>query len=139
VTAAPRLAEPPTPEPRPTPPPTPEREPPQHDLGVARQELERQRLALIEACIEVAEQVDSLMLRERLEDALADVGVEPYEPDGERFDPALHDAVGRRPTSDPTLDGLVADTQRPGYRDGSTGLQLPQVLVWRHDAALGGE
>jgi len=117
----------------------PECEPPHHGVAVACQELERQRLALIEVCIEVSEQLDSLMLRERLEDALADVGVEPYEPDGERFDPALHDAVGRRPTGDPALDGLVADRQRPGYRDGLTDLRLPQVLVCRHDAALGGE
>jgi molecular chaperone GrpE len=79
------------------------------------------------------------MLRECLVDALAEVGVEPYEPDGARFDPELHEAVGRRMTAEAALDGLVAGTQRPGYRDGGEDLRPPGVLVWRHDPTLGGE
>jgi molecular chaperone GrpE (heat shock protein) len=98
---------------------------------VRRDDLEEERLALIRACITVIDQVDSVMLREHLEDALSDVGVEPYEPDGERFDPERHDAVGRQPTDDPELDGLVATTQRPGYRDGALDVRMPEVIVWR--------
>jgi GrpE protein len=100
--------------------------------------LEEDRLTLVMACIEVADQVDSLMLRERLADALAEAGVESYEPDGERFDPEVHDAVGRRLTDDATLDGIVAGTQRPGYRDGDTDVRAAEVLVWRHDAGRSG-
>lgn len=93
----------------------------------------RQRAQLIEVCIEVSEQVDSRMLREQLSDALSEVGVVPYDPSGERFDPKHHESVGRLSTDDPELDGLVGAVQRPGYREGTVTVRFPEVLVWRHE------
>jgi hypothetical protein len=101
----------------------------------ARQ-LEQDRRTLLEACIAVSEQASSGMLREIVDDALVEAGVERIEATGERFDPDRHEAVGRLATDDPELDGIVGATQRAGYRDGAEIIRHPEVLVYRHDPYL---
>jgi molecular chaperone GrpE (heat shock protein) len=75
------------------------------------------------------------MLREQVEDALAEVGVTAFTADGERFDPSRHEAAGVTPTDDPQRDGLVAETERYGYLDGGDLVRPARVVVWRRNAA----
>jgi molecular chaperone GrpE len=103
--------------------------------GAAYEQLEAEKALLVLACIEVADQVESTMLHDQLVDALADVGVERFEPDGERFDPHVHAAAGWEGTTDPALDGRIAAVQRPGYRSGEREIRPPDVIVWRLQGA----
>ena len=61
--------------------------------------------------------------------ALARVGIEPYSPLGERFDPQHHEAVAQQPVqgADP---GTVVEVYQRGYRlhDGSV-LRPARVVV----------
>lgn len=61
--------------------------------------------------------------------ALARVGIEPYSPLGERFDPQHHEAVAQQPV-DGAQSGTVVDVYQRGYRlrDGSV-LRPARVLV----------
>jgi hypothetical protein len=89
------------------------------------------REALVRACIDVAETVDSRALRRRLHDALATAGVQPLEcADGERFDAARQRAVDRVPTRDPALRDRLAGTARAGWVDRGHVLRAPDVLVY---------
>jgi hypothetical protein len=92
------------------------------------------RDGLIRACIEVADQEGSEMLRERLHAALAEVDVRPMFVDGQPFDQRLHRAVGTTPTDDPRRDGTIATTQRLGWTADGRPLRLPDVLVFRVSA-----
>jgi molecular chaperone GrpE len=68
-----------------------------------------------------------LVLRE-LRGALARSGVEPFDPSGERFDPALHEAVASR-AGDGTQAGTVVETVDKGYRLGEQVLRPARVIV----------
>ncbi len=61
--------------------------------------------------------------------ALARVGIEPYSPLGERFDPQHHEAVAQQPV-DGAQSGTVVDVYQRGYRlrDGSV-LRPARVVV----------
>jgi molecular chaperone GrpE len=60
--------------------------------------------------------------------ALARVGVEPFSPDGEPFDPQLHEAVAQQPV-DGLESGLVAEVFQQGFRLGDSVLRPARVLV----------
>jgi molecular chaperone GrpE len=60
--------------------------------------------------------------------ALQRVGVEPFSPDGEQFDPQLHEAVAQQPI-DGVEPGLVAEVFQQGYRIGDSVLRPARVLV----------
>jgi molecular chaperone GrpE len=98
-----------------------------------RSREERDRL--VEICLTIADQTASGMLREQVEDALEEVGVIAFSADGERFDPSRHEAAGVTPTDDPEREGLVAETERPGYLDGDEVIRPARVVVWRGSAA----
>ena len=67
---------------------------------------------------------------ERVEQGLVtEVGVTALRPDGDRFDPAVHEAGGTLPTDDPALDGVIAETEVPGFADRGTLLRAPIVTV----------
>lgn len=66
---------------------------------------------------------------------LADAGVERLNPDGERFDPNLHDALMMTPTDDPEQDELVSHVVLAGYRLGERLLRPARVTVFRHEEA----
>jgi molecular chaperone GrpE len=60
--------------------------------------------------------------------AFARVGIEPFSPVGERFDPQLHEAVAHQPVegADP---GTVVEVYQQGYRLGEGVLRPARVLV----------
>jgi molecular chaperone GrpE len=60
--------------------------------------------------------------------ALARVGIEPYSPVGERFDPQRHEAVAQQPVEgvDP---GTIVEVYQRGYRLGDSVLRPASVVV----------
>jgi molecular chaperone GrpE len=60
--------------------------------------------------------------------ALARVGVEPFEPTGEPFDPSSQEAVAQQPI-DGAQPGTVAEVYQRGYRLGETVIRPARVLV----------
>lgn len=61
-------------------------------------------------------------------DALARVGIEPFSPTGEQFDPQYHEAVAQHPV-DGQAAGTVVEVYQQGYRLGETVLRPARVLV----------
>jgi molecular chaperone GrpE len=60
--------------------------------------------------------------------ALARVGVEPFDPAGEPFDPSWHEAVAQQPIEGADA-GTVAEVYQRGYRLGETVVRPARVLV----------
>jgi len=56
-------------------------------------------------------------------------GVESYDPSGERFDPALHEAISTRPANDGGKPGTVLETLERGYRLEGQLLRPARVIV----------
>lgn len=88
------------------------------------------RQALIQMCLYALDRARSGGVVERLEEGLAAIGVQALRPDGERFDPARHEAGGALPTDDPALDGVVAETEVTGFADHDRLLRAPIVTVY---------
>ncbi|MEV6879170.1 nucleotide exchange factor GrpE [Amycolatopsis sp. NPDC051128] len=111
------------PEPGALPPGTPEK-----TAALERALADRQ--ALIQMCLYALDRARSGGVVERLEEGLAAIGVQALRPDGERFDPARHEAGGAIPTDDPALDGVVAETEVTGFADHDRLLRAPIVTVY---------
>ena len=92
--------------------------------------LRAERAELIRLCLYALDRARSGGVVERLEEGLAGVGVTAVRPDGEKFDPAVHEAGGTVPTTDPDLDGTIAETELVGFRDGDKVLRAPIVTVY---------
>jgi molecular chaperone GrpE len=60
--------------------------------------------------------------------ALARVGIEPYSPVGERFDPQHHEAVAQQPV-DGAEPGTIVEVYQRGYRLGESVLRPARVVV----------
>lgn len=60
--------------------------------------------------------------------ALARVGIEPYSPDGEPFDPEWHEAVAQQPVEGAPA-GMVVEVYQRGYRLGDNVLRPARVVV----------
>lgn len=60
--------------------------------------------------------------------ALARVGIEPFAPAGERFDPQFHEAVAQHPVEG-QASGTVVEVYQQGFRLGETVLRPARVLV----------
>ena len=88
------------------------------------------RHALIQMCLYALDRARSGGVVERLEHGLAKIGVQALRPDGERFDPARHEAGGSVATEDPGLDGVVAETEVTGFSDHDKLLRAPIVIVY---------
>lgn len=69
------------------------------------------------------------MVRQQLEGVLRGYGVERIEALGQRFDPAVHEAVGMVPVGDPQRHGVVVDHAEPGYRFAGRLLRPAKVSV----------
>lgn len=96
-----------------------------------RGRLETERASLVGQVIEARDVAGSGVLGERLGIALAEVGVSETGAANERFDPGVHRAVDRVEAPDPLLDGVIAEVERPGYRDRGRVLRRPEVIVYR--------
>ncbi len=60
--------------------------------------------------------------------ALARVGIEPYSPEGERFDPQHHEAVAQVPVEG-AEPGTIIEVYQRGYRLGESVLRPARVVV----------
>jgi len=60
--------------------------------------------------------------------ALARLGIEPYSPEGERFDPELHEAMASQPVEG-AEPGTVVEVYQQGYRIDGTVLRPARVVV----------
>ena len=60
--------------------------------------------------------------------ALARVGIEPFSPEGEPFDPSLHEAMSQQ-SFDGVSTGTVASVHQQGYRIDGTVLRPARVVV----------
>jgi molecular chaperone GrpE len=113
----------------------PSGEQPPREPGSVRAEPETSRLAeeraaLVELCIELDDMITSDALRAKLRRGLRRVGVEALEPEGVRFDPEVHRAVGSAVAPDAERELTIASVERPGFRDGGVEVRPPEVIVY---------
>lgn len=88
------------------------------------------RATLVDAVIHALDRSGSEAVRARLLDALGAVGVRAVGEAGERFDTALHEAVGSEPATEPGLVGTIATVDQPGFVDGESLLRPARVVVF---------
>lgn len=69
------------------------------------------------------------MVRRQFVGVLETLGVSIIKAEGEKFDPALHDAAGTEKVDDPDLDGKVITERLKGYRTKDRVLRPAQVIV----------
>jgi molecular chaperone GrpE (heat shock protein) len=74
------------------------------------------------------------MVRAQLEGVLGKYGVETIDATGQRFDPAIHEAIGVAPVADPRANGVVMVQHQPGYQFGGRLLRPARVLVGKYAA-----
>jgi molecular chaperone GrpE len=68
------------------------------------------------------------LVHQELRSNLDSAGVEAYDPVGDRFDPAFHEALSTRP-DDGTTAGVVLETLEKGYRLDGQVLRPARVVV----------
>jgi molecular chaperone GrpE len=68
------------------------------------------------------------LVENELSAALARVGIEAYSPEGEPFDPELHEAMAKQPVEGAT-SGTVAEVYQRGYRQNGVVLRPARVVV----------
>jgi molecular chaperone GrpE len=68
------------------------------------------------------------LVQQELLAALTRVGIEPYSPDGEAFDPHQHEAVSQIPVEG-TATGVIVQVFQPGYRYKEDVLRPAKVVV----------
>jgi molecular chaperone GrpE (heat shock protein) len=76
------------------------------------------------------------MVRQQLEGVLRGYGVERIEAIGQRFDPAVHEAIGMIAVDDPQRHGAVVHQAEPGYRMSGRLLRPARVSVGKLAAPL---
>ena len=72
------------------------------------------------------------MVEKKLDKALRGAGLEPVNPVNERFDPALHEAVGTETADNADLDGTVSRVYQLGYTFKGQLLRPARVVVRQH-------
>ncbi len=87
----------------------------------------------LDRALEAAQEEDPLLegvrlVRNELHAALARAGIESFSPQGERFDPAQHEAMAQQPV-DGVDGGCVAEVYQPGYKMGDEVIRPARVLV----------
>jgi len=89
----------------------------------------------LDRALEAAEENDPLLqgvrlVRSELAAALARAGIESFNPVGEAFDPALHEAMATAPQpEDGWQSGTVVEVYQPGYRLGASVIRPARVVV----------
>lgn len=95
-------------------------------------------LDTLDRMIDAAETADVVegvrLVRAQLEAVLRGYGVERIDALRQRFDPALHDAVGMLDVNDRNFHDVVVDQLQPCYRFGTTLLRPAKVVVGRCSA-----
>lgn len=76
------------------------------------------------------------MVRQQMEGVLRGYGVERIEALGQRFDPAVHEAIGMIAVDDPQRHSLVVHQAEPGYRMAGRLLRPARVSVGKLAAPL---
>lgn len=61
--------------------------------------------------------------------ALAQAGIESYDPTGQEFDPRFHEAMTTAPAADDVLPGTVVTVYQAGYRRGDDVIRAAKVVV----------
>ena len=89
-----------------------------------------ERRAVVLLCLYALDRARSTGVATQLERGLAEVGILAMRPDGDRFDPACHEAAGTVPTDDTELIGTIAETEAVGFVDHGRVLRAPVVLVY---------
>lgn len=92
-------------------------------------QLRHQRVVLVEALIALRDQLPSAALGQEALQALEGAGVTEVAPVGQPFDAGQHHAVHQEATDDPARHGTIVSVERPGYRDGTTVIRQPEVVV----------
>jgi molecular chaperone GrpE len=87
----------------------------------------------LDRALEAAEEGDPLLegvrlVRSELHAALARVGIEPFSPVGETFDPTEHEAVAQHPVEGAS-SGTVVEVYQSGYRLNGSVLRPARVAV----------
>ena len=113
----------------------------------ARREVEEARGKLVQELLPVLDNLDRTiraahggrgdpamlegvrMVRQQLEGVLRGYGVERIDALGERFDPAIHEAIGMIAVDDPRRHGAVVQQAEPGYRLAGRLLRPAKVSV----------
>ncbi len=72
------------------------------------------------------------MVEKKLDKALRTAGLEQVNPVDQRFDPALHEAVGTETADSPDLDGTVSRVYQLGYTFKGQLLRPARVVVRQH-------
>ena len=93
--------------------------------------LQTERRDLIELCLYARDRVRTPAGAERIDAGLAGLGIVTLRPDGQPFDPSLHEAAASVPTPDPALHGTVAETEVPGYADHGMLVRPAVVSVYQ--------
>jgi molecular chaperone GrpE len=68
------------------------------------------------------------LVRSELHAALARMGIESFSPQGEKFDPAEHEAMAQKPVPG-AESGTVVEVFQPGYRLGKSIIRPARVVV----------
>jgi molecular chaperone GrpE (heat shock protein) len=120
----------------------------------ARREAEETRSRLVEQLLPVLDNLDRTiraaqggrsdpallegvrMVRQQLEGVLRGYGVERIEALGQRFDPAVHEAIGMIAVDDPQRHGAVVHQAEPGYQMAGRLLRPARVSVGKLVAPL---
>ena len=69
------------------------------------------------------------LIHKDIDNALQRAGIEAFDPEGEPFDPSLHEALSTRPAANGEDAGVVAETLARGYRIGETLIRPARVVV----------
>jgi molecular chaperone GrpE len=72
------------------------------------------------------------MVEKKLDKSLRAAGLETVNPKGEKFDPALHEAVATEPATKKDDDGTVAQVYQVGYTFKGQMLRPARVVVRQH-------
>lgn len=70
--------------------------------------------------------------RQGIEDALYRQGIEPYNAEGDTFDPRKQRAIKTESTDDPDRNKRVSSRIRPGFQSGDRIVRLELVSVYTH-------
>jgi molecular chaperone GrpE len=113
-----------------------------------QKDVERSRRSVIVSFLEVLDNLDRALavgsdkvsdpfvqgvalVRQQFLATLEGLGVVRVDPGGQRFDPALHEAVSTVPATTPEQNDIVIGVVRPGYLMGDDVLRPAQVAVAR--------